>query len=108
MRGLANRPSVQLGLRENLPQFMLLVVVNALVGGMIGQERAVLPLLAEDGFGRRARRRLLNRDCHRSGRRADRRQRVRRRSADARNPPSRRMKTHAVHKYPGGYTVVDG
>ena len=51
MIGLANRPSVKLGLRENLPQFMLLVVVNALVGGMIGQERTVLPLLAEDEFG---------------------------------------------------------
>lgn len=42
---------VRLGLRENLPQFALLVGVNALVGGMIGQERTVLPLLAEDEFG---------------------------------------------------------
>lgn len=42
---------VRLGLRENLPQFLLLVAVNALVGGMIGQERTVLPLLAEDEFG---------------------------------------------------------
>ena len=40
-----------LGLRENLPQFLLLVAVNALVGGMIGQERTVLPLLAEQAFG---------------------------------------------------------
>jgi MFS family permease len=40
-----------LGLRENLAQFSLLVAVNALVGGMIGQERTVLPLLAEDEFG---------------------------------------------------------
>src|SRR5438445_7246334 len=37
---------VRLGLRENLAQFALLVGVNALVGGMIGQERTVLPLLA--------------------------------------------------------------
>ena len=44
-------PSVRLGLRENLAQFSLLVAVNALVGGMIGQERTVLPLLAEDEFG---------------------------------------------------------
>jgi MFS family permease len=44
------RPIV-LGLRENLAQFLLLVGVNALVGGMIGQERTVLPLLAEDEFG---------------------------------------------------------
>lgn len=36
----------RLGLRENLGQFALLVGVNALVGGMIGQERTVLPLLA--------------------------------------------------------------
>ncbi len=42
---------VRLGLRENLAQFSLLVGVNALVGGMIGQERTVLPLLAEDEFG---------------------------------------------------------
>ena len=39
-----------MGLRENLPQFLLLVAVNALVGGMIGQERTVLPLLAEREF----------------------------------------------------------
>lgn len=44
-------PTVQLGLRANLAQFTLLVVVNALVGGMLGQERTVLPLLAEDEFG---------------------------------------------------------
>src|SRR6266498_3202552 len=37
---------VRLGLRANLAQFLLLVGVNALVGGMIGQERTVLPLLA--------------------------------------------------------------
>ena len=42
---------LRLGLRENLAQFALLVGVNALVGGMIGQERTVLPLLAEDEFG---------------------------------------------------------
>jgi MFS family permease len=46
------RPApVRLGLRENLAQFSLLVGVNALVGGMIGQERTVLPLLADDEFG---------------------------------------------------------
>jgi MFS family permease len=42
---------VRLGLRENLPQFALLVAVNALVGGMVGQERTVLPLLAKNVFG---------------------------------------------------------
>jgi MFS family permease len=43
--------AMRLGLRENLGQFLLLVSVNALVGGMIGQERTVLPLLAEQVFG---------------------------------------------------------
>src|SRR5262245_13267314 len=42
---------LRLGLRENLAQFSLLVAVNALVGGMLGQERTVLPLLADDEFG---------------------------------------------------------
>jgi MFS family permease len=45
-----DRP-IRLGLRSNLGQFALLVAVNALVGGMIGQERTVLPLLARDVFG---------------------------------------------------------
>ncbi len=40
-----------LGLRANLGQFALLVGVSALVGGMVGQERTVLPLLATDVFG---------------------------------------------------------
>ncbi len=39
-----------LGVRANLAQFSLLVAVNALVGGMLGQERTVLPLLAERVF----------------------------------------------------------
>jgi MFS family permease len=41
---------IRLGMRANLPQFVLLVAVNALVGGMIGQERTVLPLLADQVF----------------------------------------------------------
>src|SRR5712691_6458657 len=41
---------IRLGLRANLGQFALLVGVNAFVGGMIGQERTVLPLLAERVF----------------------------------------------------------
>jgi len=45
---------IRLGLRENLAQFSLLVAVNALVGGMVGQERTVLPLLAERVFHLRA------------------------------------------------------
>ncbi|SDH83708.1 Predicted arabinose efflux permease, MFS family [Actinokineospora alba] len=54
----ADRPStkdtpetgLRLGLRANLAQFSLLVAVNALVGGVLGQERTVLPLLAEQTF----------------------------------------------------------
>jgi MFS family permease len=45
---------VRLGVRANLAQFCLLVGVNALVGGMIGQERTVLPLLATQVFHLRA------------------------------------------------------
>jgi MFS family permease len=40
-----------LGLGRNWRQFALLVVVNAFVGGMVGLERAVLPLVAEREFG---------------------------------------------------------
>lgn len=43
--------AVTLGIRANLAQFSLLVGVNALVGGMLGQERTVLPLLATHIFG---------------------------------------------------------
>ena len=43
--------SLALGLKRNWRQFSLLVVVNAFVGGMVGLERAVLPLLAERDFG---------------------------------------------------------
>jgi MFS family permease len=42
--------AVRVGLRPNLAQFSLLVAVNALVGGMLGQERTVLPLLADHEF----------------------------------------------------------
>lgn len=40
-----------LGLRANWKQFTLLVIVNAFVGGMVGIERTVLPVLAELEFG---------------------------------------------------------
>lgn len=48
-------PHVRLGLRENLPQFALLVVVNAFVGAMIGMERSILPAIAEQEFAMAAR-----------------------------------------------------
>ena len=40
-----------LGLRANWKQFTLLVIVNTFVGGMVGIERTVLPVLAELEFG---------------------------------------------------------
>jgi MFS family permease len=41
---------VRLGLRENLPQFSLLIAINALVGAMVGLERSTLPLIGRDEF----------------------------------------------------------
>jgi len=49
-RAASDGRGIQLGLRANLAQFALLVAVNALVGGMLGQERTVLTLLAERTF----------------------------------------------------------
>jgi MFS family permease len=39
-----------LGLRQNLAQFSLLVVVNAFVGAMVGMERSILPAIGEHDF----------------------------------------------------------
>ena len=47
----ARLEGLRLGLRANLAQFCLLVGVNALVGGMVGQERSLLSLLATETFG---------------------------------------------------------
>ncbi len=44
-------PRRVLGLRANWKQFVLLLAINAFVGGMVGLERSVLPLLAKDEFG---------------------------------------------------------
>jgi MFS family permease len=44
------RVPVRLGLRENLAQFTLLVIVNAFVGAMVGMERSILPAIAEQEF----------------------------------------------------------
>ena len=49
-RSATGVPERVLGLKANLPQFLLLVAVNALVGGMLGQERTVVPLLGERVF----------------------------------------------------------
>ncbi len=42
--------SIQLGLKENWKQFTLLVIVNAFVGGMVGLERTVVPLVGSEEF----------------------------------------------------------
>ena len=49
--GTTSAAPIRLGLRDNWRQFALLVLVNAFVGGMVGLERAVVPLLAEEDFG---------------------------------------------------------
>jgi len=51
---------VRLGLRENLGQFSLLVVVNAFVGAMVGMERTILPPIAEQEFHLAARTAVLS------------------------------------------------
>ncbi|ESU73410.1 UNVERIFIED_ORG: sugar phosphate permease [Anoxybacillus amylolyticus] len=43
--------SKKIGIKENLYQFILLVVTNLFVGSMVGIERTVLPLLGEEQFG---------------------------------------------------------
>jgi MFS family permease len=51
---------VRLGLRQNLPQFTLLVIVNAFVGAMVGMERSILPAIAEQEFQLAARTAILS------------------------------------------------
>jgi MFS family permease len=43
--------AIKLGLRENWQQFSLLILVNAFVGGMVGIERTVVPLIGSVEFG---------------------------------------------------------
>ena len=53
MAGLSEDTStgdVRLGLRENWQQFSLLVLLNAFVGGMVGLERTVVPLIGSQEF----------------------------------------------------------
>jgi MFS family permease len=52
--------SIRLGLRENLGQFSLLVLVNAFVGAMVGLERSILPAVAEQEFHIAARSAILS------------------------------------------------
>ena len=47
---MAARP-IALGLKENWRQFTLLVLINSFVGGMVGIERTVVPLIGSNEFG---------------------------------------------------------
>lgn len=51
---------IRLGLRENMGQFSLLVLVNAFVGAMVGLERSILPAIAEQEFHVAARAAILS------------------------------------------------
>ena len=57
-RDVATAPRI--GLRANWRQFALLVAINAFVGAMVGLERSVLPLLAEQEFGLASRTAILS------------------------------------------------
>lgn len=46
-----NKGDIELGLKQNWKQFVLLIIVNAFVGGMIGLERSVFPHFAHQEFG---------------------------------------------------------
>ncbi|HEY4375733.1 MAG TPA: MFS transporter, partial [Acidimicrobiales bacterium] len=48
---VAGHRPVQLGLRENSPQFTLLVIVNVCVGALVGLERTTVPLIGAHVFG---------------------------------------------------------
>jgi MFS family permease len=50
----------RLGLRANIGQFSLLVVVNAFVGSMVGLERSILPAIADQEFHLAARSAILS------------------------------------------------
>src|SRR6201987_1503105 len=50
MTTAASAPTITLGLRANWPQFSLLVLINAFVGGMVGLERTVVPLIGAEEF----------------------------------------------------------
>ena len=51
---------VKLGLKENWKQFVLLIIINAFVGGMVGLERSILPEMAEVEFNMIAKTAILS------------------------------------------------
>jgi MFS family permease len=54
------QPQPMLGLRANIAQFSLLLLVNAFVGAMVGQERSILPAIAAEEFHLVARTAILS------------------------------------------------
>lgn len=57
---MTDEPATELGIRANLAQFSLLVLVNAFVGATVGMERSILPALAEHEFRLAARAAVLS------------------------------------------------
>ena len=51
MTATAEVSRVALGLKANWRQFSLLLLINAFVGGMVGIERTVVPLIGAEEFG---------------------------------------------------------
>lgn len=52
--------SARLGIKANLSQFLLLIIINAFVGAMIGMERSILPLIASEEFHLTSHRTILS------------------------------------------------
>jgi len=46
-----NAEPIKLGLRQNINQFLTLVLVNAFVGSMVGLEQTIVPLIGRNQFG---------------------------------------------------------
>ena len=42
---------ITLGLKANIQQFLILVLVNTFVGAMIGLQQTVVPLIGKNDFG---------------------------------------------------------
>ncbi|SDJ10259.1 MFS transporter [Salimicrobium halophilum] len=43
--------TTKIGVKENLAQFSILVLINLFVGSMVGLERTILPMIGEERFG---------------------------------------------------------
>ncbi|MDW8273783.1 MAG: MFS transporter, partial [Chitinophagales bacterium] len=60
MSALSTTKTIRLGLKENWPQFLLFFFINALVGGLVGLERTIIPKYAEETFSITANTALLS------------------------------------------------